>query len=155
MPISTIVPDAEGNIRIGSAVLTMAALEAMATPANLNDNVSGSGVKLEEGRVRVLAKVADVEGEPMRGFTIAFSVQREPATEGEKVAIDAKKGAGEARKAKIASDADAERQRLIAAKDAEAARRIADVKEMAVAGNEQTSRALGSAFAAILQTGGK
>ncbi len=154
MPKIRTTPDVDGYVNIAPGVkIHVDTLTAMQTPANLNENVSGSGIKLQDARVEVLHNVADVEGTPMRAFTIAFSVQREPATVGEQVAIDAKKGAVQTRKDKIAADAEAARLRLIADKDAEAAKIVQAVKDMAVAGNDQTSKALGSAFAAILQSG--
>ncbi len=141
MPKIRTTPDVDGYVNIAPGVkIHVDTLTAMQTPANLNENVSGSGIKLQDARVEVLHNVADVEGTPMRAFTIAFSVQREPATVGEQVAIDAKKGAVQTRKDKIAADA-------------EAAKIVQAVKDMAVAGNDQTSKALGSAFAAILQSG--
>ncbi len=156
MPKIRVNQDADGYINIAPGVkLHVDTLAAMMTPANLNDNVSGSGIKLQDARVEVLAEVPDVEGTPMLAYTIAFSVQREAATVGETVAIEAKKAGVKARKDGIEAAADEARKRLIADKDAEAARRIADIKEMAVAGNDQTSNALGKVFASVLNNAAK
>ncbi len=154
MPVMTIAPDENGKIMLAPGITAhVDDIAAFITPANLTGKdgaATPSAIKLHDARVRVLLPVQDVDGKPIRGFTVALVVSREAATDKELVAIEMRKAAGETRKAdKVQAEADA-RQAIIAAKDAEAARRIADIKEMAVAGNDQTANALGKAFSSIL-----
>lgn len=149
MPTLTVTPDENGRVSVGGVHIHKDDIVAMLAPSNLNDAATGGGIRLQDGRVRVLLPVQGIE-HAMAGYTLAFTVVRDAVTEGEKVAIETKKAGTEARKLKIAADAEAERKRLIEAKDAESAKIVSAVKEMAVAGNKQTSEALASAFSSLV-----
>lgn len=144
----TVTPDENGRINIADVLhLHKDAIVAMLAPANLNEVATKSGIKLQDSRVKVLLPVNGVPGEKMANYTISFTVQREPVTEGESVACTLKGESTEQRRKAKEDAIVTERQNAINMANANAEQRIRDLREMALAGNQQTANAILAAVA--------